>query len=776
MENEQLDIVEEIEVNMDPAAQEEIIELPMASADEFDTNLAEYMDEDALEEIGDQRVETLNTLKDARQEQDAFLVEHIKLLGIGPRENTSPIPGGCDALHPILMESIVKFQAKAIQELWPAKGPVRTEVVGLVNEQRLQAAARVKAHMNYQLTREVAGAYSDRERGLFRLAALGTNIMKVGWSEQRSTLDPVIVPMEKFFVDPAITHLRYADEYVEIAEYSVRRMNEMVGRKYFRSMEDAEESLQTSEIEEALNKAQGIDQPGIRLGYTVGEAHCYLDLDGADPLVPAGESAPYIVHFNTSSGKVYSIRRNWAAEDAMRNRLSWYVAESMIPGFGFYGYGYIHLIGDIAKGATTSLRALVDAGMFSNFQGGFKSKMAKFSQSDTPIEFGEWRDVDASPEDLQRSFFPLPFKEPSQVLFQLLQFMVGAGQKFADSTDAVVSEATNYGPVATTLALLEASQRFYSSIHKRLHKSQEEFFTLLGRVNHSNLPDRVNFVVGSENQFVMRADYNPAEVAVIPASDPNALTETQRVAKAQIVLESAQRFPQHVDARMALRNFYMAMGVDNIDQLMPNPEEQAISADPLTELQVAMKGKPIRAQMGQNHAAHVIVKEAFLKTPQMQGTNDPSVAVGMEIVKSNIAEHKVLMFIAQVMAQAQQAGVNPQDEMVQAQIAQQLMMMSAESGMPSGGDPTEQVMLQLQAQELQIADKRIESQNARDVAALAIKARELSLKEQQFMMDAAEKLERRKLDAAAKILDNNAKMADIETKRLSAFAQRQNRE
>jgi hypothetical protein len=768
MQDAPLELTEEIEVLLDNSNVEEIL-LPEDNT-AFDSNLVNSISTDLLTRIGEERQEILRQLQDVRAEQDAFLVEHMPLLGVGPRQAQAIIPNACDAVHPLLMETIVKFQAKAIQELWPAKGPVRVEVRGYVNETREQIAQRVKAHMNYQLTTELPGAYDDRERGLFRVAALGTNILKANWNSKLNTLDPLIVPMERFFVDPAVTHLRYAEEYHEVMEISKRRMEEYVRSGLFVDLEEEESTIRTSDIEKAINEAQGIEAGDNRQGFNIAEAHCYLDLEGEDALLPEGGSAPYVVHYNVLSGKVYSIRRNWAEEDQARSRRMWYVVETLIPGFGFYGYGYIHLIGDIAKGATASLRALVDAGIFSNFQGGFKSQSAKLSQSETPIEFGEWRDVNATPEDLQKSFFPLPFKEPSQTLFQLLQFMVGAGQKFADSTDQVVNEASNYGPVATTLALLEASQRFYSSIHKRLHNSQKEFFALLARINFENLPDQINFVVGNENSFVRREDYNPANISIMPASDPNALTETQRVAKAQIALETAQRFPQQVDVRVALRRFYTAMGVDDLDQLMPEPDAQAVTADPLSEIQAAMKGRPIRAQMGQNHLAHIAVKEAFLAAPQMQGTNDSTIAVGVELLKANIAEHKTLMFIAQVMQQAQQAGLSPQDENVQAQIATGLLQQSAQYAGQMAEANTEQQMLQLQAQELAIAQRRIESQNTRDTAALSIKARELALKEQEFLANQVEKGARRQMDAAAKILDNAAKVADIETKRLSTLS------
>jgi hypothetical protein len=556
-------------------------------------------------------------------------------------------------------------------------------------------------------------------------------------------------------------------------ELSPRKMKNLVDSGIFIKPDenDSEETLEPNEITEAIARAQGFDLSLERKGFTVGEAHCYLDLEGADPFLPGGGSAPYIVHFNTKTGNVYSIKRNWREGDAALQKRIWYTVDHCIPAFGFWSLGYVHLIGDLAASATVALRSLVDAGQFANWQAGFKSQDAKFSDSDTPLGFGEWRDVNLSPEELSKAFVPLPAKEPSQTLFTLLKFMVDSGQKFADAADEVVAGASNYGPVATTLALLETSQRFYSSIHKRLHQSQGEFLKLIGELNFENLPDVVNFVVNSENQFVRRTDFDPAIVDVLPASDPNAMTESQRVARAQVELEMAARFPQLHDMREALRRFYYAMGTENIDKLLVDPAANAISADPLTEIQAAMSGKPIKAQLGQNHAAHIAVKEAFIKSPQMQGTNDPTVAVGLQLLNANIAEHKVLIFVAQAALLAQQMGMPIEDPNVQAQIATQMLMMSAASGMGGAGPSVEQQMVALNQQELQLSAARIQSQDVREAAKIALKNRELDLKEASMLLDSEDKNKKNQIAASGKILDSSAKLADLQA---ATLAQRAN--
>jgi len=757
------------EVTLELEVPEEVIEVDMS----FGANLALSMDDAILRDIGSARQDALQNYKNSRQQWEEKIKQGIRYLGLNTTgEGVTDVEGACTAVHPLLIENVVKFQAKAIQELWPAKGPVRTKVRGYVDVTRENSALRVRTYMNYQLTEQIPGFYSDLERNLFRVGFMGTGIRKAGWNSSTAAPDPTIVYAENFYIDPSVSHLKDAEEYIEVMELSTRKMDNLVASDTFREFtdNDAEETLDTNEITEAIASAQGFDMSLERKGFTVGESHCYLDLEGDDPLLPEGGSAPYIIHFNVKTGNVYSVRRNWREEDLAMTKRLWYTIDQFIPAFGFYSLGYVHLIGDLAASTSAALRALVDSGQYANWTAGFKSQDAKFAESDTPLGFGEFRDVNLSPEELQKAFLPLPTKEPSQTLFSLMKYMVESGQKFADSADEVVANSTNYGPAATTLALLEASQRFYSSIHKRLHQSQGEFLKLIGELNFENLPDTINFVVGAENQYVQRTDFNPQFVDVIPASDPNALTESQRVAKAQIELNTAQQFPQFHDMREALRRYYAALGVESVDKLMTNPEAQAVSADPLTEIQVAMSGKAIKAQLGQNHTAHIAVKTAFLQAPQMQGANDQTIALGQQVLSANIAEHKVLMFIAQAIQLAQQMGMPIQDENVQAQIATQLVQISAASNPQAQQANVEQQMLQLQAAELQMAGERIQSQDTRESAKLALKNRELDLKETDMLLKAQNQQKQTQIAATGKILDNSAKLADIQAQRLAERA------
>lgn len=761
---DEMDMGEDAIVELAPDNLEVVEEIEVEAVDiaAFDANLAEALDDDDLSVIGDTSQETLQNFKNARTEWEEYIKKAVKWLGVSDEDTgNGPTEDSCTAVHPLLIENVVKFQAKAIQELWPAKGPVRTKLRGNPTPEREMVATRIRNHMNYQLTEQVPGFYNMLERNLFRVGFMGVGIRKVAWNGPAKTPDPVCVPVENFYVDQSVTHLRHAEDHIELIEITGRQMRSYISSGFYKDCGDseAEETLVVNEITEAMMRAQGFDASLERKGFLIGERHCYLDLHGADPLVPEGGHAPYIVHFNVSSGRIYAIFRNWLPEDASRTKRLWYTVDNFIPAFGFYSLGYAHLIGALTASSSAALRALVDSGQFSNWQAGFKSKRAKFSDSDTPLRFGEFRDVDLEPSEIKDAFFPLPAKEPSQVLFALMQFMVASGQKFADATDEVVQGATNYGPVATTLALIEASQRFYSSIHKRLHQSQHEFLQLIGRLNFENLGPRVEFVVGSEVGIVSNTDYDPRIVDVLPASDPNALSESQRVARAQIELDTARQHPQHHDMREALRRFYVALGTEGIEKLMPDPSANAVTADPLSEIQAAMKGQPIRAQMGQQHLAHIAVKEAFMQSPQMQGTNDPSVAIGVELLKANIAEHKVLLFASQIMQRAQQAGLPPESPEVQGMMAQQMVAESAALGMSGAGPSAEQQMIDLNKAELEVARERLASQDARENAKLAMKQQEIDLKKLTLLKEIQQAQTGNRIESAKVLLDNAAKMA-----------------
>lgn len=773
--NDDLEIEDDEEVVLDADTMElspDEDEVPASISEmPFDGNLIPYMDSDEVDKIGSDRKNILDTYKGAREEWENKLLQSIRWLGLAGTDSESPVEGGCEATHPLLLESVVKFQAKAIQEIWPAKGPVRTRVRGRIDAEREARAARVRNYMNYQLMEKLPGFYNNLERNFFRVGFTGVGIRKTGWNGALMAPDPTIVFVENFYIDPSSTDLMTAEEYIEVMQMSSRKKHNLeesgMFAEYEDSSEDVEESLTPSEIESGLAEVQGFDLGVLdRKGFSIGESHCYLDLEGIDPLTDG--PAPYIVHFNTSSGRVYSIRRNWRENDPNRIKRIWYTVDHMIPGFGFYSLGYAHLVGDLSASATVILRSLVDAGQYANLQAGFKSKDAKLSNNE-PLKFGEFRDVELAPEELKNAFFPLPSKEPSQVLYQMLEFIVKSGQKFADAADEVVNNASNYGPVVTTLALLEASQRFYSSIHKRLHESQKQFFAQIGELNFHNLPDQVEFSTDEENQFVYRTDFDPEAIEILPASDPNALSESQRVARAQIELETAAKYPQLHDMREALWRFYTAMGTENPAKLLTS-EDEAISADPLSEIQAAMTGKPIRAQLGQNHQAHIVVKEAFLAQPQMQGTDDPTIAVGKELIKANIAEHKVLIFIAQIGTIAQQQGMPLQDENVQAQVATMMMQMSAASGIQPQLS-IEERMVNINERELEVSQERIRSQDIREAAKIAQKNREIDLAEQRFAAETADKTLGRQIEAASKILDNNRQMAQDTAERLNDRAE-----
>ena len=367
---------------------EEVIEVDMS----FGANLVPMLEQAIVDDIGSERQDVLTNFKNSRQQWEEKIKKGIQWLGLNTEgEGNTDVEGACTAVHPLLIENVVKFQAKAIQELWPARGPVRTRILGYTDANREQAAARVRSYMNHQLVDQVSGFYSDLERNLFRVGFMGVGIRKAGWNSTTGTPEPTVVYAENFYIDPAATHLKDADEYIEVMELSPRKMRNLVDSGVFIKPDenDSEEVLDTNEITEAIARAQGFDMSLERKGYAVGESHCYLDLEGADPFLPEGGLAPYTVHFNVKTGNVYSIKRNWREGDVALQKRLWYTVDHCIPAFGFWSLGYVHLIGDLAAASTVALRALVDSGQYANWQAGFKSQDAKFSDSDTPLGFGE---------------------------------------------------------------------------------------------------------------------------------------------------------------------------------------------------------------------------------------------------------------------------------------------------------------------------------------------------------------------------------------------------
>jgi hypothetical protein len=460
--------------------------------------------------------------------------------------------------------------------------------------------------------------------------------------------------------------------------------------------------------------------------FTLIEQHCYLSLPA--PLGEIGYTDPYVVTFLKDTGEILSIKRNWKEDDINKQKRIWFSHYTYVPGFGFYGLGLFHLLGNFQVTLTSVVRSLVDAGQFANLQGGLKLKGMRIVGDNTAIAPGEWKDVEGAVQDISKSFFMLPYKEPSQVLLQLLQWMDGRAGSFADSTEQVIQDSTNYGPVGTTVALLEASMKLFSAIHKRTHLSQEKDLKLLAEINYEYMPDEYPYDVPGEARSVFRDDFDPMKVNVIPVSDPNVVSNAHRMAVAQTKLQAAMQAPQLHNLKKVYRDFYLALGEENIDELIP-PDIQAAPLSPLEDLLVLTQGKPIKAFPGQEHKAHAEFKSTWLQDKLVGGAS-PTMTQFVPSVQANIREHQMMMFQEQIEGIAQQSGVADDPKtlaMVQAQAATQVKQANDALASMLGGEDPLHMVAQAEMLKAQTEAERVKHVKVKDLAQLALNAQKLDI-------------------------------------------------
>ena len=729
--------------------------------DEFYSNLAEQIEEDELVRIGEEVYEKYEADKESRAEWESMFERGFDLLGLKLEETTEPFEGAATAVHPLLIESAVKFQSRASQELFPSSGPVKAQVLGDVTVDKQRQANRVENFMNYQMTEQMPEYFDEFERMLFHLPLIGSSFKKIYYDASVERPVSEFVPIDQFYVSYYATDLRRADRYTHVLYRSPREIaNAMYSGMYAEiELPDAyipEQSDLTQKMDTVLGLSPSSDTD---MQYVLLEQHCYLDIEGH------GYECPYIVTIEETSRKVLSIRRNWNEDDKTKQKKMFFTHYRFVPGFGFYGLGLIHFLGNLTMSATAAMRNLIDAGQFANLPGGFKAKGVRVVGDNDPIAPGEFKEVEATGMDLSRSIVPLPYKEPSGTLFQMLQFVAGAGQKFADTTEQVITEGSNYGPVGTTMALLEASSKFFSAIHKRLHKSQRDEFKILARINYESLPPKYPYDVPGISEAVFKRDFD-GRVDVLPVSDPNIPSSAHRLMMAQMVMQQAQQSPPGMFNMEELnRTLLNAANIPNLDRILPE-KPQAQPLDPVTDIEAATKGLPIKAFAGQNHDAHIQIKTMFLQDPA-NGAN-PIMQRVAPILQANIQEHVVMKYEEQVngltrqmMAEAPEGDPNAQNP----QVIEQVMMAAAQQVMQAniaaaqGGPTPEQAMVQMEAQRLQIEQEKVQAQLAKEASEGALKNRDLDLKEQKLALDAYKIGAEGTLKADEKEKDRNAKAA-----------------
>lgn len=737
------------------------MEAEMDIESDFYANLAESLDEDFLVEIGNEVYDKYEADKASRSEWESMFERGFDLLGLKLEETSEPFEGAATAVHPLLIESAVKFQSRASQELFPSSGPVKTQVLGDATVERQRQANRVRNFMNYQLTDQMPEYFDEFERMLFHLPLIGSAFKKIYFDASTGRPTSEFVPIDQFYVSYYATDLRRADRYTHVLYRSPVELAKQIAAGMYADADLPEpyhpdQSALTEKMDTVLGLSPSSDRDPQ---YVLLEQHCYLEIEDYDT------ACPYIVTIEESTRKVISIRRNWNEDDKNKEKKMFFTHYRFVPGFGFYGLGLIHFLGNLTMSATAAMRNLIDAGQFSNLPGGFKAKGVRIVGDNDPIAPGEFKEVEATGMDLSKSIVPLPYKEPSGTLFQMLQYVTGSGQKFADTTEQVITEGSNYGPVGTTMALLEASSKFFSAVHKRLHKSQRDEFRILARINYESLPNEYPYDVPGETENIFRRDFD-GRVDVIPVSDPNIPTSAHRLMMSQMAMQLAQSAPPGMFNMEELnRTLLNAANIPNLDKILPDkPQPQPL--DPVTDIEAAVKGLPIKAFAGQNHDAHIQVKTMFLQDPANGG--NPIMQRVQPILQANIQEHVVMKYQEQVsgitrniLSQAPEGDPNVQNPMVieqiMAQAAQQVMQ--ANMAAAQGGPSPEQAMVQMEAQRLDIEREKVQAQLAKEAAEGAIKNRDLDIKEQKLALDAYKIGAEGTLKADEKEKDRNSKAA-----------------
>tara|TARA_R100001015_G_C4629038_1_gene189573 strand:- start:53 stop:2569 length:2517 start_codon:yes stop_codon:yes gene_type:complete len=730
----------EVSIEIDPEGDGVIVDFETPTMEgseeiqEWYGNLVENLDDEELSEIANQVEENYTADKDSRAEWESMFERGFDLLGLKLEEGSEPFEGACTAVHPLLIESAVKFQSKASQELFPPLGPVKSNILGKATPEKEMQANRVQNFMNYQLTEQMPEYFEEFERMLFHLPLIGSAFKKVYYNSTLKRPSSEFIPIDQFYVSYYASDLRNADRYTHVIYKSPIELERDMRSGVYEDIDlpDPPQLNATpfaSKMDNILGLTPSYDTDPQ---YVLLEQHCYLDIE------EEGMSLPYVVTVEQSSRTVLSIRRNYEQDDPNKEKINHFVHYRFVPGFGFYGLGLIHFLGNLTMSATAAMRSLIDAGQFANLPGGFKAKGVRMVGDNDPISPGEFKEVEATGIDLSRAIVPLPYKEPSSTLYQMLQFVTAAGQKFADSTEQVVSDAASYGPVGTTMALLEASSKFFSAIHKRLHKSQRDEFRILAHINYNYLPNEYPYEVPFEDRNILKNDFD-GRVDVVPVSDPNIPSNAHRMMLANMALQMAQQSPPGMFNIEALNKTILhAANMPNLEEILP-PKIEAQPLDPVSDIMAATKGLPIAAFPGQNHDAHIRVKTMYTQDPQ-NGAN-PIMQRIMPILQANIQEHSVLKYQEQMNGVTQQMlqqvppeqAQNPSTvEMVMAQAAQQVMNANQAAGQAQS---PEQQLVSLEQEKVKLQQQKLQSDTALNAAELEIKNKKIELEENEQILE-----------------------------------------
>ena len=708
-----------VEINFEPGAAS-----PEGGGDHY-ANLAELLPDDVLDDLGSSLFDNYTQYKASRKDWEDGYTKGLDLLGFKYKDRTQPFQGASGATHPVLAEAVTQFQAQAYKELLPAQGPVRTQTIGVSDRAKEEQSQRVKDFMNYQLMDKMKEYEPEFDQMLFYLPLSGSAFKKVYYDELLQRAVSKFVPADDLIVPYTATSLDDADAVMHTIKVSENDLRKKQVGGFYRDIEVNPSYMQETEVEKKERELEGVRKTRDEDIFQLIECHINLDLEGFEDRDEAGESTgiklPYVVTIETGTRKVLSIRRNFKLDDPTKQKIQYFVHFKFLPGLGFYGFGLIHMIGGLSRTATAALRQLLDAGTLSNLPAGFKQRGIRIRDDAQSIQPGEFRDVDAPGGNIRDAFLPLPFKEPSATLLQLMGVVVNAGQRFASIADMQVGDMNQSAAVGTTVALLERGSRVMSAIHKRLYVAMKQEFKLLADVFKTYLPPEYPYDVVGGQRNIKQTDFDD-RVDIVPIADPNIFSQTQRISMAQTELQLATSNPQIHNLYQAYRSMYEAIGVKDIDKILP-PPKQPMPMDPATENILALSGKPFQAFKGQDHRAHITVHLNFMATNLAR--NNPVVLGSLE---KNIFEHISLMSQEQIeiefteeLQQLAQLQANPalaqQDPNVQQQILALTLAMESRKAK----------LIAEMTEEFKNEENRIMGQFGNDPVA-KLKARELDLK------------------------------------------------
>ena len=723
----------EIEIDMEGGDEPAVeIEVKLSS---FDDNLAENMDEGDLQMISEELLQFIQDDITSRKDWERTYKEGLDLLGLRIDERTEPWDGACGVYHPILSESVVKFQSETILETFPASGPVKTKIIGKITREKEEAAARVQDDMNYELTEVMVEYRNEHERLLWNLPITGSAFKKVYFDPSLNRQVAMFVPAEDIIVPYGASDLQSSPRVTHRMHKTENQIRKLQVAGFYRDVDLTEPQRNITEIQKKKDEEAGVNIVDDDR-YMLYEVHVDYDLPGYED--EDGIALPYVITL-ASTGEILSIRRNYLEDDETRQKRMHFTHYLYIPGFGFYGFGLIHLVGGFAKSATSILRQLVDAGTLSNLPGGFKSKDLRVKGDDTPIAPGEWRDVDVTGMTIKDSIVPLPYKEPSATLYNLLNTIVEEGRKFASVADLKVGDMSNQAPVGTTLAILERTLKVMSAVQARVHAAMKQEFKLIAAIVRDYTPESYSYEVDAPKK-AKQADYDMVDI--IPVSDPNASTMAQRVVQYQAALQLAQSAPGIYDLPQLHRQMLEVLGIKNVAKIIPIEDDQK-PMNPVSENMAVLAGKPVKAFLYQDHEAHMKVHISAMKDPKIAALvgQNPQAPVIQAAMMAHINEHIAFQYRVEI---EKMLGVSlpPPDEQLPEDIEVELSRVvataaekllekdQAEAAQQQAQEAAQDPVIQQQQKELEIKEAEVLRKKAKDEADVQLRAADLTAKDQ----------------------------------------------